>query len=834
MKGRATPARMPGPVRPCLAVALLSGSVVCFEIGLTRLFSFLFHYHYTFLILSGAVCGLGLGALLAFRIRVRQEHLLSSLGLAAFAYGLSLWLTTGLLVHFPRGGILPLVAAAALPFILAGIFLSLLFRERHRDSQRLYFCDLTGAAGGSLLIIPCLEWLGGVDSLLTGGMLAALAGLWLVWPSRWGSACFLGFLAAFAVQLQAPFLKIDMEPLRAAADKPMFRAMGAQQNPGKLLETRWSAYARTDLMDRTGDTGLNLYVDGGAGSYMFRFDGDFRKLFFLRGEALFFPYYFGPQDRALILGPGAGADVLYALMTGWKQIDGVEINPEIVRTVRERGEYNGWIYDYRNVHIHIGDGRNYLERSDRTYDLIALPLVYAEAADLVGYALRENYLFTRQAFAGYFAHLRPGGRLAVAVHNHPLMLRVVATLGSLWESEGKKPADLLEHLVVINGTRSDPRAEEAFRPLLLVQKTPYARAQLRELVETAGHLGLQPYFVPHFQERRAVARLRFESLEEFVGAVGSDIAPVTDDRPFFYDVAVGLDERLEKLLISAGLASLLFLLLPGFRKKARKSGTRIPAPVTFALFVTFLGGAYMLVEIYLLQRFGLFLGYPTLSIAVTLFGLLLASGAGSLLGGALPALNGSRGIALAALTTAAAAAVSILLHDALLPAALPLGAEWRVLIAFLLVLPLGLLMGVCFPATLRLIGRSAPEEIPWMWGVNGISSVFGSVLAVVAGMEWGTNWILLAGAGGYALAGAVLLVGSMGPPPPIDAEVDTGTSVPWKRAGTFVVLIAVVWYAVFTSIAARYWQAAPVGDERPAPPPVVREIWPPGMENRSF
>ncbi len=72
---------------------------------------------------------------------------------------------------------------------------------------------------------------------------------------------------------------------------------------------------------------------------------------------------------------------------------------EIVALVRAHGAYNGRLYDLDNVDIHVGDGRNYLERSSRRYDLIVLPLVYAEVADLVGYALRENYLFTRQAFA---------------------------------------------------------------------------------------------------------------------------------------------------------------------------------------------------------------------------------------------------------------------------------------------------------------------------------------------------------------------------------------------------------------------------------------------------
>ena len=141
----------------------------------------------------------------------------------------------------------------------------------------------------------------------------------------------------------------------------MFRALGAARHRGEVKDTRWSAYARTDLVDRTGDTGLNLYVDGGAGSYMFRFPGDYRRLFFLRREAAFFPYYFSSRERALIIGPGGGADVLYALMTGWRRIEAVEINPEIAALVRAYGEYNGHLYDLEGVELHIGDGRNYLE-----------------------------------------------------------------------------------------------------------------------------------------------------------------------------------------------------------------------------------------------------------------------------------------------------------------------------------------------------------------------------------------------------------------------------------------------------------------------------------------
>jgi len=816
-----------------LALGLLSGSIICFEIGLTRLFSFLLHYHYTFLIVSGAVCGLGLGALLTFRIRAAGERLCQRLSLAAFACGLSLWAVTAFLAAFPRISTWILLAAAFLPFTVAGVFLSLIFRARHRHSQRLYFYDLVGAALGTLWIVPALKWLGGIGALLSAGLAALLAGSLVAWSAgrtwRWiGLAVFLGFLLAFAAHVHTPLLQIDLKAL-AAAEKPMFRALGAQRHPGRLLETRWSAQARTDLVDRTGDTGLNIYMDGGAGSYMFRFDGDFRRLFFLRREAAFFPYYFGMRDRVLILGPGGGADVLYALMTGWRQVEGVEINPAIVQLVREYGEYNGRIYDRRNVQVHVGDGRNYLERSRQTYDLIALPLVYAETADLVGYALLENYLFTREAFAAYFDHLRPGGRLALVVHNHPLMLRVITTLASLWEEEGRQPADVLRHLVVINGKRADSGAEEAFRPLILAQKEPYTRPQLREIVATAEFLQLQPYFAPELRERPTIARLRTQGLDSFVSASRYDIAPVTDVRPFFYDTAVGLDDRLKHLLAGASLACVFALVLPALRPAAWQRGDGELAPLSLALFAAGLGAAFMLVEIHLLQRFALFLGYPTLTLAATLFVLLLASGIGSLLSSRVPAVSAARGVGSAAVLTGIVGALFAPLLEAVLPAALSWNAAWRVLLTLALVLPLGALMGVCFPASLRLLGRSAPGEIPWMWGVNGVSSVVGSVMAVVIGMRWGTDWVLPAGAGAYLLAGGILIASARGRVRVSREAPDLRLS--WRKGVAFLALVAVLWYGIFALIAADYWKAAPSGEAGGEPPAAAPQIWPPTLKS---
>ena len=803
-----------------LGVGLVAAAVIGYEIGLVRLFSFLQHYHYTFLVVSGAVCGLGLGAALSAGLRVREERLYRHLGYWAGFCGCSMGLGALALAQFPRMPLWMLVGVAGVPFVAAGALLALAFRARHRHSQVLYFWDLVGAALGILWIVPALEWLGGVGALASAGVFAfAAATLWVGGWGVWVAPALLTVL--LAVQRDAQHEIIDLSALAEAADKPMFRALGAARHRGEVKDTRWSAYARTDLVDRTGDTGLNLYVDGGAGSYMFRFPGDYRRLFFLRREAAFFPYYFSSRERALIIGPGGGADVLYALMTGWRQIEAVEINPEIAALVRSYGEYNGHLYDLEGVELHIGDGRNYLERSHARYDLIALPLVYAEAADLVGYALSENYLFTREAFAAYLDHLTEGGRLALVVHNHALMLRVVATLGALWEERGHEPSAVLDHLVIVNGARGDPARQEAYRPLLLVQRQPYTAGQLARLHAAMEELVLDAYFAPGRRERPALAALRGATLADFVAAAAFDISPTTDDRPFFYDATRGLDSKLTWLLGGALLACVLVMLVPLAAPNMRQRSASGPPPLLWALFAAGLGAGFMMVEIHLLQRFGLFLGYPTLTLAVALFGLLLGTGAGSLVGGWCRPLAHPRGLGLVGVAVGFVCYLYGFLLDGVLAGTLAWSLAARVGLTLALVAPLGMLLGTCFPACLRLGGSQRAGIVPWLWAVNGFFSVLGSVGAVALGMEWGASASLAVGAAAYVAVGTALFLSSRRTSS--DVEVTRPSGVGRWVVGALL-LVALLWYVAFSFIGARYWGAAPSAAH--PRPPVAAEVWP--------
>jgi len=79
------------------------------------------------------------------------------------------------------------------------------------------------------------------------------------------------------------------------------------------------------------------------------------------------------------------------------------------------------------------------------------------------------------------------------------------------------------------------------------------------------------------------------------------------------------------VIVFAG--ALLLLPLLAVRDLWREVPSKAPAGVYFAA----LGLGFMFLEICLIQKLTLFLGYPTYSLTVTLFALLVSSGAGSLL-----------------------------------------------------------------------------------------------------------------------------------------------------------------------------------------------------------
>ncbi|MER7788274.1 spermidine synthase [Streptomyces sp. NPDC097640] len=174
-----------------------------------------------------------------------------------------------------------------------------------------------------------------------------------------------------------------------------------------------------------------------------------------------------PHRRVLVIGAGNGNDVAVALAHGARRVDAVEIDPRLKQIGADL--HPDRPYDDPRVHVHIDDGRAFLERTDARYDLVVLAL--PDSLTLVSGAsnLRlESYLFTRQAFEAAHRHLAPGG--AFAMYNYYRQNWLIDRYGStitgvfghapcITHYGGKKAA-----ILVAGATPGDQRCGTAWRP----------------------------------------------------------------------------------------------------------------------------------------------------------------------------------------------------------------------------------------------------------------------------------------------------------------------------------------------------------------------------------
>jgi len=69
----------------------------------------------------------------------------------------------------------------------------------------------------------------------------------------------------------------------------------------------------------------------------------------------------------------------------------------------------------------------------------------------------------------------------------------------------------------------------------------------------------------------------------------------------------------------------------------------------------------------------------------------------------------------------------------------PLNRLGRTVVAGVLLIPLGLLLGVALPAGFAAVARRADARIPWLWSINSATSVLGSIAATPLALHAGIS-----------------------------------------------------------------------------------------------
>ena len=741
-----------------IAVALISLAALALEIALTRLFSVLFFPPAVFAILSLAILGIGLGAaLVTWRPRWGNVANLAGYQTAAAAAVIAI---VAAAVLPGRYGNLPLQQPAlfvlvVLPYLFTGMSLTTIFSARPQESSRIYMADLLGAGAGALAAVPLLNWLGGINALLATAVLLALAGVIVDGGNRAGrhrGLPLLGLtLILLAGNLAFGWLAIDMSGL--PVEKPIAEALnGEGRAAGAVIDMRWDAFARSDLVD-PGDGGpYRLYIDGAAGSVMPPAEDNA----FLWDDIGFFPFATEQPKRVFLIGPGAGLDVWFALQSGAEEIVGVEVNPASVDLVREQANYNGDLYGRPQLHILVDDGRSVLRRDQTAYDLIFLSQLVTLAAERNGYALVENSSYTVEAFNDYLDHLTSEGQIGIKLYDEPTLTRALSTALAAFREQGLSDQEGLQHIMVLLDGNAEPPI-----PLLIINKRAYTREDSLSLGAVAQQVGFTPLFLPGVLAQPpldGVAEGK-EPFGDIIISSDNDLSPTTDDRPFFYQFERGIPQALQPLLWGMLAVVLTGAVLVGLYQRRRGIGRlAVASPLYFAA----LGMGFILVEIGVIQQTRLFLGHPTTAVTAVLAILLISGGIGSGLSSRW--LEDKASFSTGPILAVIVMAILWLLlwpfiQDRFL-ASMPL---LRILIVAAGLAPLGLAMGMPFPLGLQAAAGVDRQQVPLAWAVNGVMSVAGSVLAVTIAILFGYSAVIAAGGLAYgAAAAAALLAGGAG------------------------------------------------------------------------
>ncbi|NIO48945.1 MAG: hypothetical protein GTN73_05845 [Candidatus Aminicenantes bacterium] len=677
-----------------------------------------------------------------------------------------------------------------IPFFFAGLTVSFAISRVPKLVNRIYFSDLFGAGAGTLIALFVFLPKGDRGVIVLCSFLALFASFLFSWGHRFiFRFLLLCFMAAEIVLfLSSPsWLSFRISPYKALP-------VALKYPQAKHLLTRWNSISRVDILESPAiryAPGLSLLyekefppqvglsTDGEELSAITRTrDSEEPRLEFLSYLPSSFAYSLTESQRTLIIEPKGGLDVLSSVYFNASQTKVIESNPLIVKLLRqELAQFSSGLYHKKNVQVVSAYSRAALKQEKGTYDLIVFSLTDVFGATGTGlYGFSENYLYTTDSFAHILNRLSPDGLVSISLYLLPPPRqegRILATWIDALERSGTNPAS---HIMAVRswGTIS-----------IFIKKTPFSGLDIQKLKDFADKRLFDLVYYPGIQIDEVNIHNELEKplyYNLFLKLLSPEdraklyknyifqIKPVTDNRPFFFNFfklnklkatykAMGKKwlpflqgEFLVPLLFVQSIIIAFFLiLLPIFAFRKAKNKIRGFSSRIFCYF-SLIGMAFMFLEITFIQKFILFLGHPLYSVSIIIFSLLFSSGLGSFFSKRILGQNLKRNLKRSLLLCASLIVLYLFLLPFLYESLIGFSLAAKIILTFLVIFPLGFLMGFPFPTGIRLLDQGEKRIIPWAWATNAFSSVINSIFALIVAFWGGYNLVLILAAGGYLLA----------------------------------------------------------------------------------
>ena len=790
------------PTMLLTAIFLVSFSTLAFEVLLTRVFSIGQWNHLSFMVISIALFGFGASGTFLSIVDLRKNHrqtypvprislavLLCLYTAAAIISFLSL---NNMPLDYFRLPVEPvqclyLLAAyllLTLPFFFSGIIIAIGYTTIPQKAGLVYFASMAGSALGAVAPVPLLTLLGEGKLIIISALIplipAAFATLkpsfkkdskiqhpWIlrtvVISAGFGLLCFSIFLMT---QAGKSWIQVKPSPFKALSQVLQFPKT-------RIVETKTGIRGRTERVKTPYirfAPGLSLkYTETLPDQQAVYLDGDNQFVLyelkekndrrFAAAMLSYSGYFLAHQpENVLLIESGGGSAIACAVASGAGHIAIIEQNPDLANILRRQ---------YR-LPVIIENPRAFLAQNDDRYDIIQLENWGSSMPGAA--ALKQDHLFTLEAFREYWDHLTATG---VVIISRRLLLPPSDSL-RLWstayealkKNAVKRPG---EHLALL-------RNFDTFT--LLVSKS---QVNIRRVIEFCRRNNFDPVFLGKMQ-RDMANRFNvfdepyyFQKINQLAAAYQSgrqndffrmyllDIAPQSDNRPFpgrflkwpkvislykslgsrFYVLLMSGEIVISVIFVEALIVAICLLIIPLILITRR---TQKPNISQIGYFLG-LGTGFMFVELYFIKSFILLVGDPVISFTMVVSAILIFTS----LGGLWVHNKSGQDIRSAIAALIGMLILTVVSYELLAAHILKVSATLRYFIAILFLLPIGFLMGLPFPLGMRQILNS-PVQRAYAWSVNGCASVLSSVIAAQLAVSFGIPLIAAGAVLAYILA----------------------------------------------------------------------------------
>ena len=539
-----------------LAVGLIAGAIIAYQIAIMRVFSIGTWAHFGSFVVSIAMLGFGvMSAIMCIGTGIFQRRwgLLIKIALLAFGPLMVLGNTLAQAIGFnpialasdpqQKFKLFHLFLLYFVPFLPGALFLGLVFLRGQKQFNKVYFADLVGSglcglaflaatyliAPNWIIMIPVAMWLAG-------------ALIWFGAARQFISAALALLLTVAAVMVTDRYVQIDVNQFKGVSYAQKFpdsKRIYTAYGPFGFLEVFASSYfhfapglsdnAALNLEQMPKNAYLGLYIDSDGPIGLIKDLSKSQSAYF-EYLPMSLPYALKKSPDVFIVQLGGAISTEVALHMGAKRVVVAEGNPTLLRTLRDEPEIRKLTGDPlrdKRVKVIPYDGRLYVRGQRGRFDVIDLSL--ADSTGLShpgGFTIHEKYNYTIETLRAYMAALKPDGILSITLWNKEdppkSVPKLFATVLKAAAAEhGGKIADkfFITHVYLSTVT-------------VLYKRNGFSAADLATIKEANEDLSFVPLYHPGFKYDPAGADKVFEGYRaSYIDIPGRKVSKDRSKRP---------------------------------------------------------------------------------------------------------------------------------------------------------------------------------------------------------------------------------------------------------------------------------------------------------------